>query len=479
MALDFKLYPKQALAFSSFATEILYGGAAGPGKSHLLRVAFIVWCTELADMGLVNITELDIKFKNGPQGDFQGGSRISLNHCQYDADALNYKTIEFNVLGLEEATEFTPFQIRFLRSRVRMPDVLKIPEKYRIPEEYWKKPGTPEYSFPRILLPTNPGGPGHGYLKGAFIDGHEPLSIFRAPEDDGGALRQFIPAKLTDNPSVKPDEYASRLKGIGSEHYTRALLDGDWSVVIGSFFSELREDVHRIPNIIPPPHWFKFCWYDWGFSSPAACTWWTISDGEWCACMDGTGVRIPRGALVMYREFYICDPLKPAEGAQMDNRTQARKILERTGSENIAVYLADGKPFQSDGRSLASSPATEFLSEGIRLVRGNQSRVQGWSLMHSRLLAKPSLMYFCEQCEHTWRTLAQLQSDITDPEDCDSDGEDHLADCCRGACTLREVIKDRVGPTEDQIERVQQDWKARPTLAKILEHKGDLRGLFS
>ena len=35
------LHRKQSLAFSSRATEILYGGAAGGGKSHLLRIKAI------------------------------------------------------------------------------------------------------------------------------------------------------------------------------------------------------------------------------------------------------------------------------------------------------------------------------------------------------------------------------------------------------------------------------------------------------
>src|SRR5260370_36489749 len=37
--LNLNLHPKQWVAFESAATEILYGGAAGGGKSHLMRVA--------------------------------------------------------------------------------------------------------------------------------------------------------------------------------------------------------------------------------------------------------------------------------------------------------------------------------------------------------------------------------------------------------------------------------------------------------
>lgn len=41
--LRFGLQKRQAVAFRSRGTEVLYGGAAGGGKSHLLRVAAIAW----------------------------------------------------------------------------------------------------------------------------------------------------------------------------------------------------------------------------------------------------------------------------------------------------------------------------------------------------------------------------------------------------------------------------------------------------
>ncbi len=45
--IDFVLSEKQKVAFNSLATEILYGGAAGGGKSFLMRAVAITWCTEI------------------------------------------------------------------------------------------------------------------------------------------------------------------------------------------------------------------------------------------------------------------------------------------------------------------------------------------------------------------------------------------------------------------------------------------------
>jgi len=49
-ALRIALHPKQWVAFGSAATEVLYGGAAGGGKSHLMRQAAISWCAEIAGL---------------------------------------------------------------------------------------------------------------------------------------------------------------------------------------------------------------------------------------------------------------------------------------------------------------------------------------------------------------------------------------------------------------------------------------------
>jgi hypothetical protein len=64
---------------------------------------------------------------------------------------------------------------------------------------------TRKYCFPRILYTSNPGGIGHDYLKKAIVIPSKRLpesTIFIAPDEDGGFLRQFVPAKLRDNPAI-------------------------------------------------------------------------------------------------------------------------------------------------------------------------------------------------------------------------------------------------------------------------------------
>ena len=138
--------------------------------------------------------------------------------------------------------------IEYLRSRVRAPKEFleSLPEKYQLPKEFWKNPEVTEYQIPKILLSANPVGPGKDFLKKSFVDKKIPNKIYRMPESEGGMLRQFIPARLNDNPSLDPVEYAAKLKGIGSKAYVDALLEGRWDVPIGAFFPQIDKSIHLI-----------------------------------------------------------------------------------------------------------------------------------------------------------------------------------------------------------------------------------------
>lgn len=116
VAIDLQLHQKQGLAFQTRATEVLYGGAAGGGKSHLMGVAAMAWCVDIPGLqvyvfrrlfpdliknhmegpkgframlapwqeaGHVKIVEDEIRFSNG--------SRIYLCHCKDDSDRFKYQ----------------------------------------------------------------------------------------------------------------------------------------------------------------------------------------------------------------------------------------------------------------------------------------------------------------------------------------------------------------------------------------------------
>lgn len=533
----FELWPKQLEAFNSSATEILYGGAAGPGKSHLLRVAALVWAMMIPGLQIylfrrhyrdliqghmegptgfksmlaeaetekkVQIVELEIRFQNGPRGSFEGGSRISLNHCQYEQDILNYKTIEFHVLLIEEATEFSEFMIRFARSRVRMPQEMLA----RIPQEISGR-------FPRIMYATNPGGIGHAYFKKNFVSPRPANEIWTAPDSDGGMVRQFIPARLTDNPSVNPSEYAKRLIGIGSDQYVRALLNGDWSAPVGAFYTEWDESRHVVPDFQPPAYWARYRTFDWGTAEPFAVYWWARSDGEQFQANikvieDGLPVIrektlwFPRGALIAYQEWYGCNPLKPSEGLRMRNEEIARGIRARTMEfidadgnmkERKMQTLTDSYPFPDRGEISPTGKsghtiAQVFEENGVPLTLGKTSRVTGWSQLRSRLVGieldsnsdiRIPTIFFCENCQYAREYIPALQYNPSEgkKEDAQEHGEaSHSCDAIRLAAMAQEIIQDKEPPSmAEEARKIAASIEQRMTFNDALKQaKRQIRG---
>ena len=214
-----KLHPRQSLAFLSKATEILYGGAAGGGKSHLMRVVAIMMCMAVAGIQVYIFRRVsDDLRKNhleGPSGlramlsplmvsghckfndskgifEFWNGAKIYLCHCQHEKDMYKYQGAEIHVLLMDELTLFTEQIYKFLRGRVRLGGLA-------VPSEYTGK-------LPLILCGSNPGNIGHVWVKKTFVDFAPPMEITRTPAAEGGMLRQYIPAKLADNPTLAAND---------------------------------------------------------------------------------------------------------------------------------------------------------------------------------------------------------------------------------------------------------------------------------
>jgi hypothetical protein len=198
------LYPKQAQALNSPATEILFGGATRSGKSHMTRVALIYWSLKVpglqslilrkyyddvlanhmkgpdgfrsmlkpyVDEKLVRITENQIQFDNG--------SLITLNHCSSEEAAEKNQGIAKNVLIFEEACQILERHIRFIRAWVTMSEEMKA----KVPDDL-------KGMFPKIIYTANPIGASMGYFRRGFVKAAAPGTIFKAPVTDGGFMRR-------------------------------------------------------------------------------------------------------------------------------------------------------------------------------------------------------------------------------------------------------------------------------------------------
>lgn len=459
MNLDFPLHPKQWIAFTSKATEILYGGAAGAAKSHLMRVAAIMWALAIPGLQVYMFRRTyDDLIKNhmeGPTGfhallaawvgkyvdivekeiRFNNGSKIFLCHCQHEKNKFDYQGAEMHVLIIDELTHFTDSIYRYLRGRVRMPEGMKIPQEYI-------------GLFPRILCGSNPGGIGHQFVKSTFIDKFPAFEIHQTSDDEGGFLRQFIPANLNDNPSLNRDQYKRTLSGLGNEALVKAMLEGDWDIVAGAAL-DITRPKHMLRPFTPPRHWTRFTSLDWGFKKPYSLGWYCVADGG--TLLEGKNGHedkfIPDGAIIRYRELYGCLPDKPDVGLMENSEIVVAKILaqEKEANERMDYRIADTQLWaKNDGKSSAE----RMLEESQRLLKIGKSiqdfnprgcekdRQSNYQEVSNRLKGIEQengsympMFYVTENCTHWWRTVPPLVLDDVNPEKGPGDHqEDHAYD---------------------------------------------------
>jgi len=247
-------------------------------------------------------------------------------------------------------------------------------------------------------------------------------------------LRQFIPAKLSDNPHLTKDdpEYADRLRGMGNDNLVRAMLEGDWDIIAGQAFEKLRRDIHCIDPFIPPEDWICFGSLDWGSSRPFSFGLWTVANGN--ALPDGRLYR--RGAIIRWKEWYGWAG-KANEGLRMEVAEVADGIKTRLGERKLAYIAADPSMWKVDG---GPSHAETMTRNKVTLRRADNSRHAGYLEVRNRIAGDTDgpMLYATRNChDGFWRTLPDIVMDESDTEDVDTENEDHAYDDARYACMSR------------------------------------------
>lgn len=464
--LRFTLHPKQRSAFETQATELLYGGAAGGGKSAFMRMAAIIWCHLLPGLQvyLFRRTHPDLE-KNHMQGpgafpvllapwvasgyarinysSYQihiGESQISLCHLQHHKNIYNYQGAEIHVLLMDELTHFLADEYAYLRGRVRMIGLTPPPAL--------------RGCFPRIIAGSNPGGIGHNWVKADWIDPQPEGVTWQAARVDGGMRRQFIRAQLQDNPSMLQDdpEYEARLAGLGDPVLVRAMRDGDWNIIAGGFLDDLWRDgaAHVLAPFRVPDGWRIDRSFDWGSSRPFSVCWWAESDGSPAQMANGTMRHFPRGTLVLIAEWYGWNG-QSNEGLRLSDPEIARGITERertlpelagrvihAGPADPSIF--DARPREINGITVEVSIATEFERCGVRWERGVNapgSRVQSAAKVRQLLKAarqdpqEEAGLFVFDTCRQFIRTVPVLPRDARNRDDVDTEAEDHIWDATR------------------------------------------------
>ena len=396
-------YPKQLAFYESRVRYTAYGGARGGGKSDVARTKAILLCLRYAGIQILFVRRTYPELKenhiipamkllhgiakfNGADKAFRfpNGSRLKFGYCRNDADLLQYQGQAYDVIFLEECTQFPENVFATMTESNRSSGLMQ------------------EFFAPRMYFTCNPGGVGHAWFKRLFID--REYRENERPED-----YLFIQASVYDNTWLlenSPD-YVRALENL-PESRKKAMLYGDWDVFEGQFFPEFQRSTHVCPAFPIPAHWKRYRVFDYGFDM-FAC---------YFVAMD------EEGRAWFYKEIYEGRDKTDAFGNPGEGLTiaqAARRMLELT-SEDEHILATFAPPDMWNRRQETGRSAEEIFAEhGVPLLKASNNRVQGWMDVQDWLRVpedgtRPRIMVF-DNCVNLIRTMPLVLHDEKNPDD--------------------------------------------------------------
>lgn len=392
--------------------EVLYGGAKGGGKSYALLLESLRQIDKSGYRALIlrrtypRLQELIDRSKSifpllggvysgqDHSWKFPSGSIVRFGHCQNKGDERNYQGHEYAFIGFDQLEEFLEDQYLFISAQNR---------------------STAEGVRCYVRATANPGDVGHAWVKARFIDNKQPFRAYKIDTElPTGKMvsisSAFIPATVYDNKILleKQPNYIARLMSL-PERERKALLEGNWDIFEGQYFSEFDRASHVIKPFLPPKDWKRFRCGDYGYTAPSA-----VYD----VAID------PGGDLYVYRELY-----KPG----LTFSALAGEIKKTSMPEESFDYTVFDPSIWAKNGATGETGSEILMNNGLHVWKGDNNRVAGWSRLREYLRdpqGKPHI-FITENCVNLIRTLPSLVHDKINVEDVDSDCEDHGPDALR------------------------------------------------
>lgn len=458
---------QEAFLAASPIFEVLMHGTRGGGKTDCLLMSFAMytgrgygpaWKGILFRQTYKQLTDVISKskkwfFQIWPEATFNnsdsvwtfpGGEQLLLRQFMRDDDYWNYHGHEYPWVGWEELCNY-PTDVGYKRMmsccRSSRPDM---PRMYR--------------------ATTNPYGPGHNWVHSRFLPDTMNMKVRTDLIDEDG---NKVPPRLSIFSDIRENKilldadpsYLSKIAAAArNPTEKKAWLEGSWDVISGGMFDDVFDKRYNV--IFPfqiPDNWRIDRSFDWGSSKPFSVGWWAVSNGEDVQLANGEWRSTVRGDLFRIAEWYGYTG-KPNEGLHLLAVEIAEGIVERElamGFRDIndpnwcrvSTGVADSQIFAiENGNCIATDMKSRVrLKNGVafRGIIWNEadkrpgSRSLGWESVRTMLKgAHPSKfgpretpgLFIFNTCEQWLRTVPVLPRDEKDPDDIDTETEDHIAD---------------------------------------------------
>jgi hypothetical protein len=447
--------PQLAALEADWCDELFYGGERGGGKSdfqlgfqedgalrwkqHWRGIMFRKTNPELEELqaramqifpaeGATYRTQPSAAYPFSNCWYWPSGATAKMRYIENEKDYGRYHGHQYTGISLDEVTEYaSPNGLLKMLSTLRSAH------------------GVPC----RMRATGNPGGVGHIWVKGRYIDPCAAMVPYTDPET--GFARMFVPSRLQDNRILMQADpgYRNRILAatFGNEALRKAWLEGNWNIVAGAFFDCWSKRLIVKPFAIPDD-WTRFASGDWGSARPFSFGWWAVARDD----LEIAEGIIPKGAMVRYREWYGCaDPARnPNVGLKMVAEEVGRHIVHLEKCDIISYRVLDPSAFSEDGGPSIAERIFRGSDTKVSFRRADNARVGskgamgGWDQVRSRMIGEADgeghsrpMIYCFDTCTDSIRTIPALQHDPDRIEDLDSDMEDHAADDWRYGCMSR------------------------------------------
>lgn len=464
----------QALAMSCPCHHILYEGTRGPGKTDAQLLFFrkhvgigygAFWRGVIFDREYKNLDDLVNKsmrwfprFNDGAKfhaskADYRWtwptGEELLFRQVKRLSDYWGYHGQEFPFIGWNELSKYPTSELYDAMMSCNRTSFL--------PKENILKDGTELPEIPLVVFATtNPFGAGHNWIKARFVDVAKPgqivkkiFDVFNPRTQQREVLEKTqvrIFGSYKENRYLSP-EYVAELESIKDENKKKAWLWGDWDIVAGGALDDVwRPEVHVLPRFKIPRGWSIDRSLDWGSSHPFSVGWWAEANGEEVV-LPGFKVFCPRkGSLIRLHEWYGSKEIGSNQGIKLSAADVALGVAKREHELLRDGWIhtkanpgpADNQIWEVRERN-TDSIAKMMEDKGIRWThsdKGSGSRKNGLQLLRDRLEAscepeKGPGIYFMDHCLASLATIPVLPRDEDDPDDVDTDAEDHAYDDTR------------------------------------------------